>query len=129
MSEKKPDIRYWKGEWRDPDDGPELTGEELERPDTLFYVGGELMPREEGKAAFKAMLKEMFAKRAKRRVTLMLDGDLIDYFKEQAEGRGYQTLINHALREWMESEQGEERLRRVVREELAPYFTSQEPER
>jgi hypothetical protein len=48
----------------------------------------------------------------------MLDAGLIEYFKEQAGERGYQTMINEALRQAIERETLEETLRRVVREEL-----------
>jgi uncharacterized protein (DUF4415 family) len=37
----------------------------------------------------------------KRRVTMMLDGDVIEYFAR--EGRGYQTRINAVLRRYMEA--------------------------
>jgi uncharacterized protein (DUF4415 family) len=37
----------------------------------------------------------------KRRVTMMLDQDVIDYFAR--EGRGYQTRINAVLRRYMEA--------------------------
>jgi uncharacterized protein (DUF4415 family) len=35
----------------------------------------------------------------KRQITLRLDADLIDFF--EAGGKGYQTRINAALREWV----------------------------
>ena len=50
----------------------------------------------------------------KQRVIIMLDTGLIEYFKAQAGDRGYQTMINEALRQVVERET----LRRVVREEL-----------
>lgn len=41
----------------------------------------------------------------KQRVTIRLDADVIEWFKDEArskgQGRGYQTLINRALREYM----------------------------
>lgn len=59
----------------------------------------------------------------KTRITIRLDEDVIEWFRGQtheAGGGNYQTLINAALREHMESrvEPLEETLRRVVREEL-----------
>jgi uncharacterized protein (DUF4415 family) len=59
----------------------------------------------------------------KTRITIRLDDDILDWFREQvhsAGGGNYQTLINAALREYMSSqvEPLEETLRRVVREEL-----------
>ena len=59
----------------------------------------------------------------KTRITIRLDEDIVAWFKEKthAEGGGnYQTLINAALREHIDSrrEDLEQTLRRVVREEL-----------
>lgn len=57
----------------------------------------------------------------KTRVTIRLDDDVLDWFRakvHQAGGGNYQTLINRALREHMQSEELEEMLRRVLREEL-----------
>ena len=54
----------------------------------------------------------------KQRVTILLDTGLIEYFKAKAGERGYQTLINDALAEYIRSHTLEDTLRRVVREEL-----------
>ena len=59
----------------------------------------------------------------KTRITIRLDDDLIEWFKGQvhaAGGGNYQTLINVALREYVDRkrESLEETLRRVIREEL-----------
>ena len=61
--------------------------------------------------------------KGKARITIRLDEDVIEWFKDQvneAGGGNYQTLINKALREYIEAtkEPLEEILRRVVREEL-----------
>ena len=56
----------------------------------------------------------------KQRVSIMLDGSIIAFFKAKAGGRGYQTLINQALHQAMTGEQIESTLRRVIREELHP---------
>jgi uncharacterized protein (DUF4415 family) len=55
----------------------------------------------------------------KRRVTILLDTGLVEYFKAKAGARGYQTLINDTLRQAMERDDLEQRLRRVIREEMA----------
>jgi uncharacterized protein (DUF4415 family) len=60
----------------------------------------------------------------KTRITIRLDDDVVDWFRRQvnaAGGGNYQTLINRALREYIEQREEplEETLRRVVREELA----------
>ncbi len=61
--------------------------------------------------------------KGKTRITIRLDDDIVQWFKAQvhkAGGGNYQTLMNHALREYMNSshEPLEEVLRRVLREEL-----------
>jgi uncharacterized protein (DUF4415 family) len=54
----------------------------------------------------------------KRRVTMLLDTGLVEYFKAKAGKRGYQTLINDTLRHAMERDDLEETLRRIIREEM-----------
>ena len=59
--------------------------------------------------------------KGKSRITIMLDNDVLAFFRERAEseGIGYQTLINAALREFVSSRPVDEAtLRRVLREEL-----------
>lgn len=59
--------------------------------------------------------------KGKTRITIMLDNDLLVSFraKAEAEGIGYQTLINRTLREAAISGPVDEAtLRRVLREEL-----------
>ena len=56
----------------------------------------------------------------KTRITILLDGDIVDAFRARAKdtGRGYQTGINRALREYLANDGLEATVRRVVREEL-----------
>ena len=61
----------------------------------------------------------------KVRITIRLDADIVNYFKEQvhkAGGGNYQTMMNEALREYLKKRQrkqiDEKTLRKVVREEL-----------
>ncbi|HNG04832.1 MAG: BrnA antitoxin family protein [Candidatus Accumulibacter phosphatis] len=54
----------------------------------------------------------------KQKINITLDPDVVAWFKQQAGGRGYQTLINATLREAMQQKTIEETLRRVIREEL-----------
>jgi len=60
----------------------------------------------------------------KERITIRLDTDILDYFRDEADragGGNYQTLINNALRAFIEGGQKptlEETIRRVIREEL-----------
>jgi len=79
------------------DDYPKVTQADINR--ATFRVGLKPTPR-------------------KRRVTILLDTGLVEYFKAQAGERGYQTLINETLRQAMERDDLEERLRRLIREEM-----------
>jgi uncharacterized protein (DUF4415 family) len=57
--------------------------------------------------------------RGKTRLTMHLDNAIVEFFKARAGGRGYQTLINEALKQAVERESLEDTLRRVLREEGA----------
>ncbi len=59
----------------------------------------------------------------KVRITIRLDGDVINHFKKivnEAGGGNYQTLINKALREYIQEQNKslEMTLRKVIRDEL-----------
>jgi len=64
----------------------------------------------------------------KTRITIMLDDDILEYFRAEAEkeGRGYQTMVNAALRDVMRQANGKgddelltvAKLRQVLREEI-----------
>ena len=62
--------------------------------------------------------------RGKTRITIRIDDDLMDHFLKEAEASGgavgYQTLINDALRQYVEGKapKFEDTLRRIVREEI-----------
>ncbi|MEA2164483.1 MAG: hypothetical protein QOK37_2610 [Thermoanaerobaculia bacterium] len=61
--------------------------------------------------------------RGKTRITIRLDTDTLDWFRDQvnaAGGGNYQTMMNNALREYVaeRKEPLEKMLRRVVRAEL-----------
>ena len=71
----------------------------------------------------------VIASPGKTRITIMLDDDIIEYFraKAEAEGVGYQTAINAALRGGLKAKRAKSQddrpltvavLRRVLREEL-----------
>lgn len=82
----------------DVSDIPEITKEQIAQ--TKLRVGGKHIPKQ------------------KVRVNILLDANIIAYFKTKAAGRGYQTLINEALKENILHENLESILRRVVHEEL-----------
>jgi uncharacterized protein (DUF4415 family) len=85
----------------DVSDIPEVTAEQMAQ--ATLRVGGR--PVSKGKI----------------RVNIYLDAEVVEYFKAQAGGRGYQTLINEALKESIRSQGIETMLRRVIREELKAY--------
>jgi uncharacterized protein (DUF4415 family) len=59
----------------------------------------------------------------KTRITIYIDDDVLEAFQERgdASGKGYQTMMNQALREYLDKVKpplDEETLRRVIQEEL-----------
>ncbi|MBA3231450.1 MAG: BrnA antitoxin family protein [Acidobacteria bacterium] len=61
--------------------------------------------------------------RGKTRITIHIDDDVLEVFRERADaaGRGYQTMINEALREHLgrsAESVSADTIRRIVREEL-----------
>ena len=85
----------------DLSDLPEITSEMAALG--VVRVGGKIVPR------------------GKTRLTIYLDTAVVEFFKVRAGVRGYQTLINEALKQAIEHENLEDTLRRVIREEAAVY--------
>ena len=61
--------------------------------------------------------------KGKTRITMYLDNDVLDSFRSLSEqsGRGYQTIVNEVLRDYLNDAKtpvDEDTLRRVIREEL-----------
>lgn len=61
--------------------------------------------------------------RGKTRITIHIDDEVLETFRERADraGRGYQTMINEALREHLgqsEKRVDADTIRQIVREEL-----------
>ena len=88
----------------DYSDIPPLTDEQLAKMKPLEQVLPQAVPN-------------------KVRITIRLDADIVKWFKDevrQAGGGSYQSLLNMALRQYIESrkEPLEDTLRRVIREEL-----------
>ncbi|MDP3483437.1 MAG: BrnA antitoxin family protein [Sulfuricella sp.] len=71
-----------------PDEAPELTDAWFQRAD--LYEGEKLLRRGRPKAEV-----------TKTPIKLRLDPDIIEAFK--ASGRGWQTRMNDALRDWLKS--------------------------
>jgi len=71
----------------------------------------------------KAKRGAVIPQRGKTRITIYLDDEVIEEFRERAEavGSGYQTMINEALREYLSKSSkpiNEDSLRKILREEL-----------
>ena len=65
----------------------------------------------------------VISQKGKSRITIYLDDDVLDEFRERADklDKRYQTIINDALREFLGKEDkpiDENTLRRILREEL-----------
>ncbi len=57
----------------------------------------------------------------KTRITIRLDTEIIDWFRAQVNGAGggnYQSLINNALKGYIQQQGLERTLRKLIREEL-----------
>lgn len=94
---------------RGSDDAPRLTADDFAR--ARHRVGGKDASRAEWLFAVREHI-------GKRRITIMLDADVLAEYKARAGDRGYQTLINRVLRDALARQDIEAALRRVVREEL-----------
>jgi len=71
----------------------------------------------------KAKRGPVIDRRGKTRITIYLDDDVIEAFRKLGDeaGKGYQTLINNALRKYLGTSSkplDERTLRRILREEL-----------
>jgi uncharacterized protein (DUF4415 family) len=91
------------------DDAPKLTQAQFDR--AKFRVSGKTVSKKEWQEAVRNRI-------AKKRISIMLDAPIIEHFKAIAGDRGYQTLINDALRRAVEGEHLAQSLRAIVREEL-----------
>lgn len=95
MTVKKRDTR---NTWVDPDDAPELT-------DGFFSTARRFIGEKEGaEAEFKVAVQQALRGRpagtsTKTSTTIRFDNDVLAAFK--ASGKGWQSRMNSALREWL----------------------------
>lgn len=80
--------RVTPSEWIDPDDAPELTDEFFEQADE--YAGDKLVRRGRPKSD-----------RTKVALTVRYDAEVVEAFK--GTGKGWQTRMNDALRDWLKT--------------------------
>lgn len=87
--------------WVDPDDAPELTDAFFE--EGAWKVGEREVSREEGEAAMRKAVRRGRppADTTKLLLTLRYDADIVQAFR--ATGRGWQTRMNAALRDWLKT--------------------------
>lgn len=88
---------------------PELVDDEAPEADAEWFsrakLAAEVLPDLVGARAASEMLKPKrgrpFLEEPKRHVNIRLDADILRAFKSS--GRGWQTRVNSALREWLKS--------------------------
>ena len=65
---------------------------------------------------------QVISPKGKTRITIFIDTDILDWFRDEAEreGRGYQTAINQALRNYIKQDKRpiQDIVREAVRREL-----------
>jgi uncharacterized protein (DUF4415 family) len=84
--------------WIDPDDAPELTDEFFEN--ATPSIGDKVVSKEKFRnAAKKALRGRPAGTGTKKSTTVRFDIDILDAFK--ATGKGWQSRINAALRDWL----------------------------
>jgi uncharacterized protein (DUF4415 family) len=87
--------------WVDPDDAPELNADFFEQGE--WRIGEQPVSAEEGAAAMgKALsLGRPKSEKTKQALTVRYDTEVIEAFR--ATGKGWQTRMNAALRDWLET--------------------------
>ena len=87
--------------WVDPDDAPELTDEFLS--EGVWQIGEQTVSKEQGMTAMRKALGRGRPKAAstKLALTVRYDAEVVAAFK--ASGKGWQSRMNAALRDWLKS--------------------------
>ncbi len=85
--------------WVDPDDAPELTDDFFEQGE--WKIGDKPVSAVEGAAAMQKALSRgrPKAETTKLALTVRYDVEVVEAFK--ATGKGWQTRMNAALRDWL----------------------------
>lgn len=88
-------------EWVDPDDAPELTDEFFEKATPM--IGDKVVTFQEFAAAAQEAARRGRPKLAtpKRALTVRYDAEVVAAFK--ATGKGWQTRMNDALKDWLKT--------------------------
>jgi len=87
--------------WVDPDDAPELTEEFFAT--ATWKIGDRVVTAEDGRAAASASMGRGRPRVASPKVstTIRFDQDVLDALK--ASGKGWQTRVNDAMRDWLKT--------------------------
>ena len=87
--------------WVDPDDAPELTQDFFEQGE--WQIGDQLVSAQAGAAALREALSRgrPKAQSTKQALTVRYDTEVIEAFK--ATGKGWQTRMNDALKDWLQT--------------------------
>lgn len=95
----------------DPTNPPPLTDAQREELQALKAMGDECIdfsdipPTDE--KLWMGARQNLYYRPVKQQLTLRLDADLVAWFRKHAQdGRGYQSNINKALREYVEARRG-----------------------
>ena len=95
-----------------PNTDPRLTPEMLAQLDRLAAMKDEDINLADMPEVtdWSNAVRGKFYRPVKQQLTLRLDADVVHWFKTHAEGRGYQTQINAALRRFVEEEMKREKV-------------------
>lgn len=87
--------------WVDPDDAPELAEDFFNQGD--WKIGDQTVPARAGAAALRKAVTRgrPKAETTKLALTVRYDADVVSAFK--ATGKGWQTRMNAALRDWLKT--------------------------
>jgi uncharacterized protein (DUF4415 family) len=85
--------------WIDPDDAAELTDEFFEKG--VWRIGDKVVSREEASIEDKKRRGRPAGGDTKISTTIRFDAEVLAAFK--AQGDGWQTRMNDALKEWLRS--------------------------
>jgi len=104
----------------------EITSFPCARPRTMKSKTSSPISEPRLRVGLKDVSREEFAaavgeRQGTKQVTLKLNASVVAFFKARAGKQSYEALINQALHRAMDNECMEDRLRRVVREELASH--------
>ena len=85
--------------WVDPDDAPELTGDFFEQGE--WKIGEKSVSAAKGAAALRKAIGRPKAETTKQALTVRYDAEVVEAFK--ATGKGWQTRMNAALKDWLKT--------------------------